>query len=348
MTSPNKSLFQQFVAEMNDILKTDDESMSQRKAMESLYRLEKSFKQTVFSDKKSGADLYVKFMCDVLEISLDTFAQYKSGKLSRKDFNEKVQGNMLSCRVYFREGQDTFNEHLFKAFHKLRPNMLHKFAINYLFIKWAFQNYKGPHKRALGRIKKQVEEIRSKLCERNLPLAINRAKTFWSKVPESHLEYMDMIQASCEGLLVAVDKFVPSYGSTFGSVAIGRITLNLTTDYSATMVKMSPKEKRILYRTNKAKRSGKELTHDEVTDYVNKSFKGVSKDEIARIESAATNVASIHSAPEGGLSLEQTLPAESSTENEYIDRELKEKLFNELKELTILEVKILKLKNGDL
>jgi DNA-directed RNA polymerase sigma subunit (sigma70/sigma32) len=121
----------------------------------------------------------------------------------------------------------------------------------------------------------------------------------------------------------------------------------MTTDYSATMVKMSPKDKRILYRTNKAKRSGRELTNDQVADYVNESFKGVSQEEIARIESAATNVASLHAAPEGGLPLDQTLASEQSVEDDVSNAQLRSKLANELKELTILEIKVLKLKNGD-
>jgi DNA-directed RNA polymerase specialized sigma subunit len=344
MTSRN--LFQQFVAEMNDALKGELGVSNQRQSLESLFKMEKEFKKILMSDKKTGAETYIKFMCFVLDITPEALASYRAGDIEKKELD--ISGNMLSCRVYFREKQATFNSELFKAFHKLRPNMLHKFAINYLFVKWVLQNYKGPHKRSLNKLKKQIEDLRKRICETNLPLAINRAKTFWSAVPESHLEYMDMIQASGEGLLVAIDKFVPPYKTVFRSVAIGRMTLNLSTDYSATMVKMSPKDKRILYRTNKAKRSGKELTQSEVADFVNKSFKGVSQEEIARIESAATNVASLHSAPEGGLPLEQVLASEQSVETECEDRELKAKLAKELKGLTILEVKVLKLKNGDL
>ena len=320
--------FRQFVKEMNDLIdsQTQPGAASQKAGLEQLFTLERKFKRILMSHPPSGKAMYQKFM----------------------DFILKEEENMLSARVYFREKQETFSEKMFTAFHKKKSNMLHKFQVNYMFIRWTMNNYSGPNKRKLNVVKKQVEEVRHILCETNLPLAINRAKLFWSKVPESHLEYMDLIQASSEGLICAIDKFVPPYKAVFRSVAIGRMTLNMTTDYSATMLKLTPKAKRILYRANKAKRSKQMTSQEEITDYVNKSFKGTTSDDLYQIESAATSVASLDEKFDDGSSLSDKISGGQNAEDVISSRQILDKLASGIMHLDVLEQKVVKLKHGDL
>jgi DNA-directed RNA polymerase specialized sigma subunit len=327
-TSDGQDIFRQFVNEMNELIdsQTTTGANSQRAGLEKLFAFEHQFKRVLMSHQESGKETYQKFMNFILN----------------------DESNMLSARVYFREKQNTFSEKMFTAFHKKRANMLHKFQVNYMFMKWVMENYSGPHRRSLNRIKKNVEKSRHELCESNLPLAINRAKLFWSRVPESHLEYMDLIQAASEGLICAIDKFVPPYKSVFRSVAIGRMTLNMTTDYSATMLKLPPKAKRILYRANKAKRSKQLTTQKDITNYVNESFKGTTQDELYQIESAATSVASIDERFDDGSCLGDRLSNGLHAEAIVGHQEILAKLFAGIHLLEIIEMKVVKLKSGDL
>ena len=328
LQSNGHDLFRQFVNEMNELmdLQTTAGANSQKADLELLFSLERKFKQVLMSHKASGKEVYIRFMKFILE----------------------EESNMLSARVYFREKQDTFSEKMFKAFHKRRPPMLHKFQVNYMFVRWALNNYSGPKRKTLTKIKIAMEKIRNALCEANLPLAINRAKLFWSKVPESHLEYMDLIQASSEGLICAIDKFVPPYKTVFRSVAIGRMTLNMTTDYSSTMLKLPPKAKRILYRANKARRSKKAMSQEDIKDYVNESFKGTTTDDLYQIESAATNVASIDEKYDDGSSLGDKLSNGQDAEAAVSGQQILNKLSSGMLHLDVMEMKIIKLKNGDL
>ena len=84
-----------------------------------------------------------------------------------------------------------------------------------------------------------------------MPLAISRARIFWSRTPKAHLTYMDFVQIACEGLLSAVDKFVPPYTPVFRSVAIGRMHGNFIEEYSETQLHFFPVDRRKIYRANK-------------------------------------------------------------------------------------------------
>ena len=323
----DQNLFRQFVGEMDSMLRDNEktDTRTQKAMIDDLIALEAKFKRVLLSSE-SGKEIYKKFMSFIL--------------------NDK--GNILSARVYFRERQETFSDKLFKAFHCKRSKMLHKFRINYLFVKWCMGTYRGPNKKILLQIMIEIETIRSKLCENNLPLAINRAKIFWSNVPPSHLEYMDMIQAASEGLLTALDKFVPPYRTVFRSTAIGRMTLNMMTDYNDTLVKIPPKEKRILYRANNAKRKQNMTEQSKVVDYVNESFRGVTESELSAIEAAASNVIDIYQKTEDTHSLSERLPDEKQdVERNASTDQMRQLIYQGLAILEILERKIVFLKHGD-
>lgn len=342
-----RNLFKQFVSSMDAILREGEgNSTAQQKAMlNKLFALENKFKKLLLSHDE-GRAVYKKFMRFILE----------------------DKGNMLSARVYFRERQDTFSNKMFNAFHKKNSRMLHKFKINFIFIQWVldsrivhkndkngeltsakiYKNYKGNKTKELLQIKDEVSKIRNDICQNNLPLAINRAKIFWCNTPKSHLDYMDFIQTASEGLINAIDKFVPPYRTVFRSTAIGRMTLNMITDYSDTLVKIPPKEKRIIYRAGNAKKQN--ITDaDKVVDFVNESFKGVTKVEIAEIEMAVAHAFNINGpATDSAIPLAEKLSDGRQNIEENLEaKQTKSLLERALAFLTALEKKILNLKYGD-
>jgi hypothetical protein len=158
--------------------------------------------------------------------------------------------NILSARPYFRERQKSFSNRVSPALKKRSAERLQKFNYNYLFVQFAMKVYKGRSRKELASLADQIRDSREKLIERNMPLAINRAKMFWGKVPKADRELMDFVQLAAEGLISAVDKFVLPYRTVFRSVIIGRVTGNMTEASSDTMMHFYPSDKRILYKAN--------------------------------------------------------------------------------------------------
>ena len=302
----------------------DVDDRTQGQLLNDLFALEHRFK-TVLLSSPSGAVVYQKFMDFIL--------------------NEK--GNILTTRVYFRERQKTFSKKISVAFHKKNPSSLHKFKINYLFAKWACQHYKGPNKRTLNNLLKKIGELRKIICENNLPLAINRSKIFWSKVPESHLDYMDLIQTASEGLMNAIDKFVPPYRTVFRAVAIGRMTLNMITDNNSTLLKFSPKERRILYRANNAKNKRKLFKDEEIVNYVSESFDGVTNQSLHKLIAAASrSTASIDEKRGDALPLIDKISGDVSLEDTIVLNDFTTKFRYAITKLPLMMHKVIRLKFG--
>lgn len=321
----SEDLFKKFVGEMDGIIRSNEitNGKTQKELLNALVKTEKEFRRILISTN-SGKQIYKEFV----------------------DFIMEDKSNMLSARVYFRERQDTFSFKIFNAFHKRKPEMLFKYKINFLFASWAIKRYRGLHAAKLKSLLSEIAFLRKTLCENNLPLAINRAKIFWSKTAPSHLEYMDLIQTSSEGLLNAIDKFVPPYRTVFRSVAIGRMNLNMSTDYSDTIVVLPPKDKRILYRANKAK---SKKDNKDVVKFVNESFSGVSESDIQSIEAAANQLINIDEKSEGSVSVGEKLSSNHSIEESVINSELIVRLILGIKsELTTLERKLTLLIYGDI
>jgi DNA-directed RNA polymerase specialized sigma subunit len=318
--------FRVFVGKMDSILKENEKEIgkSQRQLLNDLFSVEKQFKALLLKSKE-GEKVYEDFINFILE--------------------EKE--NTLSCRPYFRERQDTFTKRIFNLFKKKDSKRLQKYKINYKFMKWAIEKYTGKNKRSMRKLIKEAEHIRKTLCENNLPLVLNKVRMFWSKTPQKHLDYMDLVQTSTEGLLIAIDNFVPPYNTVFRSVAIGRMTLNMMEDYNDTMVKLSPKDKRILYRANKAKNIKENVSKTELTDFVNESFKGVSSEDIENLQKATTEIVDLYSPSSSGLAPVEQIADKNSIEDIVEKTQLKERLMYLMKNLTLLESKVLLLKHGE-
>lgn len=320
MTHP--SLFDMFAREMNYVLGNSLVTYNdQEELLKKLFKAEREFKAELLRTKR-GRDVYVQFMNYIL--------------------NER--NNILAARIYFRERQNTFSRRIAKTFYREKPHGLARFRINYWFAYWTVQHSR-PNKKLLSTFD-EIKDLRRQLCETNMPLAINRAKIFWSKVPESKLEYMDLIQACSEGLMNAIDKFVPPYREVFRSTAIGRMLSNMIDDYNSTIIKFSPKERRIIYRAKNAKNKQKIESPDVVVRYVNESFKGVTNSHLEKLISAATTPVSLNETTNETLEIINTFASSDDIERDAIKRELDAKLESALSGLNTLERKAILLQYG--
>ena len=325
-------LFRQFITTMNEVIVENNQidGRGQAKLLNSLFKLESEFRR-VLLQTKHGKEMYLKFM----------------------SFITDDKKNLLSARPYFRERQNTLSKKVAKAFEDNHPEVLYKFRLNFLFAQWVVNNW-GDSKTAqslkqnlrLKGILGKISKVRNTLCENNLPLAINRSKIFWSKNTQSHIQYMDLIQSSAEGLLTAIDKFVPPYKTVFRTTAIGRMTLNMTTENSSTLIKVPPRDKRILYRANNARNKAHLSEDSQVVDYINQKFGSVTSSSLAEIENATLIMASIDEKPDNAVSLADKLSNNVSPETGLIEHESASCLFSQINKLTIFEQKIIYLKVG--
>jgi len=346
-----RDLYNQFRHEMNLVLRENDESngQSQRSLLNELFKLERQFK-TLLLLNEHGFQTYRRFIEFILG-----------------DKSEGGKGNKLSIRPYFRERQDTFSNKVFpilddfaeaqekKKTGEKESKRLHRFRINYLFVQWVLSKdheevsrYRGPNKRKLSLLHDKMVEIRHLLCENNLPLALNRTALFFSKIPPSHAQYMDLVQDASKGLLEAIDNFVPPYKTVFRSVAIGRIGLNMYDDASSTLVKLPPKDKRILYRARKAKQKNVDISNEDLQSFVAESFGGTTSSEIEMIEAAANQVVSIDAKDEYSRPMSETIADPASMEDHVERKEVGSQLLIQLNKLRVIEKKVLLMKTGEI
>jgi DNA-directed RNA polymerase specialized sigma subunit len=341
--------YTRFIFEMNELLQANDaeDARTQKQLLQELMKTERAFKRLMLMNEH-GAMSYRKFI----------------------DFILDDKENKLSIRPYYRERQDTFSHKIFpilKEYVKKRKlsgaaatlKKLHRYRINYLFVSWILGSdtditgtstlrYRGPNRRKMVALCDKISSLRHTLCENNLPLACNRAADFSSKTAKkSHLQYMDLIQDASQGLLEAIDKFVPPYRKVFVSTAIGRMSLNMRDDYSATLVKLPPKDKRVLYRARKAKQKNSEISGEDLQSYVNESFKGVTSAQIALIEAAANSVVPIDT-PTDSSDRHSAFADVSSVSEDVEKTEAMSKLLILLKKLKIMEKKVLLMKSGEI
>lgn len=142
----------------------------------------------------------------------------------------------------------------------------------------------GPEFRDLFRA---LEHMRQDLCVTNTPLSISRAKIFHSRTAKSHLSYMDLIQISSEGLISAIDKMVPfgdrALGRLLCSVGIGRMTGNMISSISETMLHFYPKDRRLLYRSYKADARTPDVSQEKLAATVNDGLLGNSRTNVTEL-----------------------------------------------------------------
>ena len=269
--------------------------------------------------------------------------------------------NILSARPYFREKSEIFSSKITPAIKTGQVKVLQSFHINYLLMKFIRDNWVGPFPERAQKFYSKALVARKKLIENNIPLAINRAKLFYRKVPKGQLSLMDMIGVASTGLISGVDKWVGNYTPVFRSVCIGRMGGNMIDSYSDTMLHFYPSDRHILYRANSiAYREGIE-DYENLAKAINRSFdqdktegrksstKPISASELASLMKAASVMsATLPFDPDANsttlFDVQDLNQEEESVEESIVNREALSKALTAAAKLPILYQKILKLK----
>lgn len=220
----------------------------QRNQVETLVALEKEFRQTLIKHPW-GPGVYKAFI----------------------RFIRDEKRSILAARPYFRERQGVFTKKISKALNRRADRSLYKFHFNFQFILFTIHCFKWPKGGKIVKLAGKIRALRTELVEMNMPLAISRARIFWSRTPKAQLSYMDLVQISSEGLMSAIDKFCLPYSKVFRAVAIGRMLGNFIEQYSETLIHFYPVDKRKIYRANKLMRwFGENVDWERLADGVNK------------------------------------------------------------------------------
>jgi RNA polymerase sigma factor (sigma-70 family) len=246
--------------------------LKQKSQVEGLVALENEFRHTLIAHSRGNYVFrrFVKFICE-------------------------ERRNILAARPYFRERQDVFTKEISKALKKRNERSLYHFHVNYQFILFTMRVVAWKPRSRITILFEQISALRQELVETNMPLALNRARMFFSKTPPSHLTHMDFVQISCEGLMSAVDKYVLPFSSNFRAVAIGRMLGNFIENYSETLLHFYPVDKRKIYRGNKSAGKhvngvDKERLAREVNEDVSDDVYKTTPDEISSLMAAASCV----------------------------------------------------------
>jgi DNA-directed RNA polymerase specialized sigma subunit len=306
----------------------------QKEQIETLVSLEKQFRKTLINHPW-GPGCYKAFVHKII-------------------YDER---NILAARPYFRERQDVFTSKISKALKKERDKSLYQFHFNFRFVQFVLNLRKWPKGSQIVKLGQQIVDLRTEIIEMNMPLAISRARIFYSKTPKAHLSYMDFIQISCEGLMSAVDKFCLPYSKVFRSVAIGRMVGNFIEHYSETLVHFYPQDKRKIYRANKlvGKYGGiDEVQYDLLVNEINSDVVAdnhkTDESEIASLMAAASCVSTDSAAPTDdeteGAGVLDHYPAEESQRPDNLCEAIdtQNALEAALVRLTTMERKLLRMK----
>lgn len=259
--------------------------------------------------------------------------------------------NILDARPYFRERQTVFTPQITDALKARDASALMRFSINYRFVRFAMAAVDWEADSEVLRLGRAIEKVRTELVVLNMPLAIARARIFYSKTPRSHLDLMDLVQIACIGLMSGIDKFVLPYTRMFRGVAIGRMVGDFIEQYSATMVHLYPSDKRILYNVNKITGRSDEVDLEFVAERVNQLLEPARKttaSEVADLMSAASCVSmeATASDEEGAVRVADAVAAPVTWQPDYIveRQETMKSVLDAIDGLNPFERKLLKLK----
>jgi len=272
-----------------------------------------------------------------------------------------VQNNILSARPFFREKAKVFSEFITPAIKEGDYELLKTFKINYKFIKFLLDNWKGPFPKKGQKYLDLLMESRRLLVENSLPLAVNIGKRFYKSVPNSHLELMDVINICVVGLISGVDKYSSEeYTKVFRSVCIGRMKGGMVEDYSQTLMHFYPSDKKILYKANIVKhREGitdpaelckrlNEILKEDKAEGKNVPNSDIYLPDLMRLMNSSSTV-SADSSPDDEDDTNNSVYSYTADEvpgqdEAYEKRNILAKVLDSCSDLNIIETKILKLK----
>lgn len=331
--------FKQFASDLEALLagyatpEKSEFTQHQKSLVDGLVRLESSFRRALIKHRY-GPAAYKNFVNFIMDI----------------------RRNILAARPYFRERQSVFKEEISPILRKRRFKSLYKFNINYSFISFVLKQRKFGPNSDVRKFARAIETARKEIIERNMPLAISRARLFKRSTPRSHLEYMDLIQISNEGLIAAVDKFVLPYSPVFRAVIIGRASGNMIEQFSETLLHFYPSDKRKIYKAHKIQGRNNGVSAEVIAEGVNANSDTIHKTneiEIGQLLSAASHVSIDSPAPDNNnvINDEHDNPidkyeADASTrpDNQFENLEVKKVLYDSIDKLSIFEQKFLSMK----
>jgi DNA-directed RNA polymerase specialized sigma subunit len=309
----------------------------QREQIRELVRLETLFRETLIADHR-GDSVYkdfVKFICD-------------------------KKKNILAARPYFRERQETFTKFISGALKKRKDKSLYRFKFNWSFINFVLKSRKWAPKSQISLLAKKINKLRTELLEQNLPLAISQARIFWSNTPKSHLSYMDIVQIQCQGLLLAIDKFVPPNDKrmsdkasllafkSFRAVAIGIMARDRVNAYSETLIHFFPGDRAKIYRALKAlRRVAGEPDMEALTKKINKELDPkyrTNPSDLAGLLAAGSTVSADYNPDQEGETVAESYPDAEDKFQSTEDNQALNTMLAFAKRLTVFEQKLLKMK----
>lgn len=280
------------------------------------------------------------------------------------NFIVNKQRNILSAKPYFREKTEVFSQSINKAIRNNDPKTLMQYDINYQFIHFVYQNWGGELPDKIQKCYNKLLDTRRILIENNIPLVINRAKLFYNKTPKSQYTLLDFINICIIGLMGGIDKYTGEYRDVWRSVCIGRMTGNMIDEYSKTLLKLCPTDKKILYRANHLRHRLKIENIAELTKAINESFKQdklegrkipsvvIDENYIRNLIHGASYISadsrSDNDDSEGVNIYDYTPSDEKSAEDTCIHNDLIDKIKKAGKDLNLVERKIITLKGVDL
>ena len=315
----------------------------------------KKLSKTEFTKKQKDQ---VTRMMDLEEMFRSTINSYKQSDKIYKKFLMHIKierGNILTARPFFRENSKKFGAEISPAFKKDDIDKIKEFHINYKFMVFVIDNWRGNLPKKAVAVWEEHQIVRQKIIENSMPLAINLAMKFFKAVPRSHVNLMDMINASISGLSIGVDKWVGPFTTVFRSVCIGRMKSNIMDIYNQTFLHYYPSDKRIIYKTNLLKSREKiedpEILLEAINQYLkeNGDKRVMDMSEFSHIINGAS-VSSVEAeVDDEDIGVYDTFIDEKSNVADNVEKiDAIKKMITACEHLEIIERKVIKLKGVDL
>lgn len=325
--------FYTLAKEIADAIKDNKDGSDQKKQVARLLAAEKAFIKSIWSYPKICSEIYKKFIIHIVV----------------------VNRSVLTAQPFFRENSDVFHSQISPALKEGKFKKLKAFAVNFKFVKFVKDNWPGKLPDKSMKHYLDAEKARRVLVENNMPLAINRAKMFYRKAPQSHLELNDVIGIAAIGLISGIDKWSAhiDYSSVFVSLCIGNMTGYMIENQSETSMHFFPSDKTVMYRANTFRHRYGIDDPNILCALVNESFAGsknhkpIQTWELEELFSAATPNSGDAPANDGDVKSTFFDAYLSDTDDLETGIEVKDFVFQlgkYAKKLNILDQKILKLK----
>jgi len=336
--------FLSFVSSLGGLLDGEKNTEEfQKKQVETLFKAERSFRRALICHP-SGAEVYQAFIDHIMI----------------------RQRNILRARVYFRERDVRFKKDIAPILRARKFRRLFRFDINYQFIKFALgcrQWSEDAQSRKLLKLADKAIAARNCLIQSNIPLAISRARLFFSRSRGGHHTFLDLLQTAVGGMCSGVDKYCGSYTPVFRAVLIGRMLGDLLEANSDTLAHLFPADKRRLYRARKIAAGLREGLDNvdclELTKLLNdeelaKGEPPTSANDLVALVNAATVILA-STLPSGedddghSTSFIEAYPDSSDPADVMLEKaESRHRVAEAIKKLPLVDRKLLRLKGIDL